>query len=203
MKNKHQIVYIWSFIILASFILLLLYTPLGGGLKQPSPKVFRTMNRSVQFSGGITNSPRIKSSQQNIGTENEILSASDLPSYARKTSVKRSSPKNQTSTYAVVSKTTPNSNSTSGMGGGSYMIGGKGSPNSSGNSYSSNLSQPFSEQAINNPPMRKTLGVDESVADPGGDPTGAPLPVGDGIPVLIAFAFLFGFYKYKKKLTLS
>ena len=204
MKNKNQIIYIWSFIILAGFILLLLYTPLGGGLKQPSTKVYKTMNKSVQFSAAIANSPKIKTSQHKIGTETEILAATDLPKYTRKTKVRRNRPKKQPSTYTVISKTSKNSksNSASGIGGSLTLIGSKESSSSggNGNGYASNIRQPFSNESLNTNPIRKSpmddLGV--SKHDPGGDPKGKPLPVGDGIPFLMASAILYSFYKYKR-----
>lgn len=209
MKNKNQIIYIWSFIILASFILLLLYTPLGGGLKQPSTKLYKTMNKSVQFGGAITHSPKIKSSQHNKAAETEILAASDLPSYTRKTKVSRNKIKNQSSTYAVISKTSKNSksNSASGIGGSLTLIGSKESSNSGGseNAYANNVRQPFSNESLNTNPLRKSPMDDSEVSkhDPGGDPKGKPLPVGDGILFLMASAILYAFYKYKKKLRIS
>ncbi len=161
------------------------------------------MGKSVQFSGAIANSPKIKVSQKSISTDNEILSASDLPSFTRKNYVKKHIPRNQSSAFAVVSKTTPNSNSASasGTGEGLSLIGSKGNASSEGSGYANNISQPFSEAGVNTNPIQKAPTDDPMTpSDPGGeDPIGPPLPVGDGFLVLVVMAALYSFYICVKK----
>ncbi len=74
MKRKQQVIFIWSFIIIASFVLALLYTPLGGNLHSAVNAGHQNFTSGVSFGGKIGNSPRIKASQPYIKTEDEIKS---------------------------------------------------------------------------------------------------------------------------------
>lgn len=204
MEKKYQIIYIWSFIILACFILLLLYTPLGGGFNQPPTKVYTTMNKSVHFDGAIANSPKIKSSNQIVSSENEIPAASDLPNYAKKASSYKKATRNKSAyDYSVVTKTVEAPNTSSGMSGGLAIVGGGGKAENSNNVYSDNLSQPFSEHSMGSQMQKAPPPPPGDPHDPGGDPVGNPLPLGDGITTLFALAVLYTIHIYRKRLSVS
>lgn len=205
MEKKYQIIYIWSFIILACFILLLLYTPVGGRLNQPSTKVYTTMNKSVHFNGAIANSPRIKSSNQSVSSENEIPVASNLPNYKQKSNSYQKATRSQSAyDYSVVSQTVETSKTSSEMSGGLAVIGSRGgNATNSNNVYSENLNQPFSEQSVGSQMQKAPPPPPGDPHDPGGDPTGNPLPVGDGLTILFALAVLYTIFIYRKRLSVS
>ena len=163
------------------------------------------MNQNVRFDGAIANSPKIKSSSQSVSNANEIPAATDIPNFKRKANTyNKATGSHSAYDYSVVTKTVETSNSSPAMGGGLAIVGGRGGANSADNVYSNNLSQPFSEQNIGSSQLQRAPATPSGDPhDPGGDPVGNPLPVGDGISVLIAFALLYTIYIYKKRLTVS
>ena len=204
MKRKQQAIFIWSFIIIASFVLALLYTPLGGNLHSAVNAGHQNFTSGVSFGGKIGNSPRIKASQPYIKTEDEIKSNNNYPKNAQ--NIKSSSSKNYsqetTSSYAVSGKTiadtqTPASNGNSGALFAAASTGkGKGSTLESG---IASANQPFSSEIENSSAVMQRAGqATGDLADPGGSDPGAPIPVGDGIPFLLILATLYFFYSAKK-----
>ena len=204
MKRKQQVIFIWSFIIIASFVLALLYTPLGGNLHSAVNAGHQNFTSGVSFGGKIGNSPRIKASQPYIKTEDEIKSNNNYPKYAQ--NIKSSSSKNYsqetTNPYAVSGKTiadtqTPASNGNSGTLFAAASTGkGKGSTLESG---IASANQPFSSEIENSSAvMQRADQATGKVSDPGGGHPGAPIPVGDGIPFLLILATLYFFYSAKK-----
>ena len=204
MKRKQQVIFIWSFIIIASFVLALLYTPLGGNLHSAVNAGHQNFTSGVSFGGKISNSPRIKASQPYIKTEDEIKSNNNYPKYAQ--NIKSSSSKNYsqetTNPYAVSGKTiadtqTPASSGNSGTLFAAASTGkGKGSTLESG---IASANQPFSSEIENSSAVMQRAGqATGDLADPGGGDPGAPIPVGDGIPFLLILATLYFFYSAKK-----
>ena len=204
MKRKQQAIFIWSFIIIASFVLALLYTPLGGNLHSAVNAGHHNFTSGVSFGGKIGNSPRIKASQPYIKTEDEIKSNNNYPKYAQ--NINSSSSKNYsqetTNPYAVSGKTiadtqTPASNGNSGTLFAAASTGkGKGSTLESG---IASANQPFSSEIENSSAvMQRSSEVTGDLSDPGGGALGAPIPVGDGIPFLLILATLYFFYSAKK-----
>ena len=204
MKRKQQAIFIWSFIIIASFVLALLYTPLGGNLHSAVNAGHQNFTSGVSFGGKIGNSPRIKASQPYIKTEDEIKSNNNYPKYAQ--NINSSSSKNYsqetTNPYAVSGKTiadtqTPASSGNSGTLFAAASTGkGKGSTLESG---IASANQPFSSEIENSSAVMQRAGqATGDLADPGGSDPGAPIPVGDGIPFLLILATLYFFYSAKK-----
>ena len=204
MKRKQQAIFIWSFIIIASFVLALLYTPLGGNLHSAVNAGHQNFTSGVSFGGKIGNSPRIKASQPYIKTEDEIKSNNNYPKYAQ--NINSSSSKNYsqetTNPYAVSGKTiadtqTPASSGNSGTLFAAASTGkGKGSTLESG---IASANQPFSSEIENSSAvMQREDQAPGDLADPGGGQLGAPIPVGDGIPFLLILATLYFFYSAKK-----
>lgn len=203
MKRKQQAIFIWSFIIIASFVLALLYTPLGGSLHLAVNAGHQNFTSGVSFGGKISNSPRIKASQPYIKTEDEIKSNNNYPKYAQNIkSSSKSYSQETTSSYAVSGKTiadtqTPASSGNSGALFAAASTGkGKGSTLESG---IASANQPFSSEIENSSAVMQRAGqATGDLADPGGGDPGAPIPVGDGIPFLLILATLYFFYSAKK-----
>ena len=203
MKRKQQVIFIWSFIIIASFVLALLYTPLGGNLHSAVNAGHQNFTSGVSFSGKISNSPRIKASQPYIKAEDEIKSNNDYSKYSQ--NIKRNSSKSQsqvaTGTYAASNKTISDSQTPAGGNSGTLFAAarinkGKGSKLESG---IASANQPFSSEIENSSAvMQRADQATGKVADPGGGQPGAPIPVGDGIPFLLILATLYFFYSAKK-----
>ena len=204
MKRKQQAIFIWSFIIIASFVLALLYTPLGGNLHSAVNAGHQNFTSGVSFGGKIGNSPRIKASQPYIKTEDEINSNTNCPRYPQ--NIKSSSSKiysqETTSPSGVSGKTiadtqTPASSGNSGTLFAAASTGkGKGSTLESG---IASANQPFSSEIENSSAvMQRADQATGKVSDPGGGDPGAPIPVGDGIPFLLILATLYFFYSAKK-----
>jgi len=206
MEKKYQIIYIWSFIIVSSIILLLLYTPLGGDLHQSDSNEYNIVNTSVNFGGEISNSPKRSYTQQS----NSGNSVAAIPSYAPKKSRYVSTNNTVGGTnnlsnngYSVNSKSTlssAQSTSSGGNGGGgmSTAFGGGGGSNSSENTSSQGFgggaNSPFSSSTPGSSVsvMQKATNDINDLSDPGGeDPIGDPLPVGDGLYFIIAMAVVY------------
>ena len=203
MKRKQQVIFIWSFIIIASFVLALLYTPLGGNLHSAVNAGHQNFTSGVSFGGKISNSPRIKASQPYIKTEDEIKSNNNYPKYAQNIkSSSKSYSQETTSSYAVSGKTiadtqTPASSGNSGTLFAAASTGkGKGSTLESG---IASANQPFSSEIENSSAvMQRSSEVTGDLSDPGGGDPGVPIPVGDGLPFLLILATLYFFYSAKK-----
>ncbi len=203
MKRKQQVIFIWSFIIIASFVLALLYTPLGGNLHSAVNAGHQNFTSGVSFGGKISNSPRIKASQPYIKAEDEIKSNNNYPKYSQ--NIKRNSSKSQgqiaTSTYDVSNKTISDSQPPAGGNSGTLFAAarinkGKGSKLESG---IASANQPFSSEIENSSAVMQRAGqATGDLADPGGGDPGAPIPVGDGIPFLLILATIYFFYSAKK-----
>jgi len=81
---------------------------------------------------------------------------------------------------------------------GSARLGG--SAGSTTGSYSGGgLFSSTSPSATTEGVMQKgTSDFGNELADPNGDPTGNPIPAGDGFKVLILFGLLYGYFKYRQ-----
>lgn len=210
MEKKQHIIYIWSFIIVASLVLILLYTPLGGSLHLSNNTGYQNYSTGVVFGGKINNAPRIKASQPYIKNETEIKSNNNLPKYAQ--NINQHSSTNysqQTSSYNITSKNTKETPSAGGNSGALFAVATINSGGSSAQEVgSSTSSQPFSSDVQNTGAvMQKAVQATDDLADPGGGDPGAPIPVGDGLPFLLILAALYFFHSAKKvklkKLTAS
>jgi len=203
MKRKQQAIFIWSFIIIASFVLALLYTPLGGSLHSAVNAGHQNFTSGVSFGGKISNSPRIKASQPYIKTEDEIKSSNNYPKYAQ--NIKSSSSKSYSqdaSAYAVTGKTISEVQTSASGGNSGTLFAAASTGKGKGSTLElgiASANQPFSSEIENSSAVMQRAGqATGDLADPGGGDPGAPIPVGDGIPFLLILATLYFFYSAKK-----
>jgi len=208
MEKKYQIIYIWSFIIISGLILLLLYTPLGGDLhnaayrEQYRYNVSPGVNYSNQvgsFSGsssygGSYNSSNLPSAYVSPSLQGVIsggysgsLDAGKISGYSGGGGITLSNKTNSGGAGAG-----------GGSGFGMMAVGGKSSGGvsntfSGGGSIGGSL---FNSTNASNGGVMQRAGNSEDDSDPGGDPTGPPLPVGDELGILFLFAALFSLYKW-------
>lgn len=208
MERKYQIIYIWSFIIVSSIILLLLYTPLGGDLNQSSNNEYSIENNSVDFGGKISNSPRRSYSEQSVSGSGVNV----IPTYRKNNKTFSTNNTNtgtadnfSNNTYSVNTRSTMSTAQTGGNSGGGGGVApgvfgtGKADATSSagsGSSYGGGANSPFSTTtpSSNSVMQKSTSGTNagNDLTDPGGeDPIGDPLPIGDGLYLLIAMVLVY------------
>ncbi len=211
MEKKYQTIYILSFVIVAGFILLLLYTPLGGGLHK-STTIYKVENTSVNFGGKIANAPRIKASQPYIKSEDEIKSSSDYPKYSQSiASAKVSQAQNSGNFDYNVAGKNDNELQNRGDGIGTTNTGVYAMRKSSDTEVNSTVggtaNSPFSAEAGNIGPVMQKVSNDEvenTGPDPGGDGNNIIIPVGDGLPILLIMTILYLFViKKRTKILLN
>jgi hypothetical protein len=210
MEKKYQKIYIWSFIIISGVILLLMYTPLGGNIHSSTygNDDFRGYTR-VDFSSSFKNAPKTSKNynsnrNSNIPNQNSDYSVlsrpivSSTPSYTT-----RSNSNAYQNVHSNKSKNTASSNGGGGAGGGMIALGARGSSSSAvsssrGFSTGGGL---FNSSTDGSTSTMQKAGEDEFIiADPGGEEDlGDPLPVGDGLYLLLFFALIYGFYKFRIK----
>lgn len=213
MEKKYQIIYIWSFLIISGIILLLLYTPLGGDLhysaynEQGRYNVAPGVNYSSQiggFSGGSSSggsynySPAVsayKSPSYNvIGGGGNYSSSTNIGSSASYSG----------GGITLSNKTITSSGGAGGSGGMGMMAAGGGNRQSSNevsNTFSGGGSlggSLFNTTTIADGGVMQKAGEEDDPLDPGGDPIGDPLPLGDDLGILILLVSIFTVYKWYK-----
>ncbi len=190
----------------AGLFILVLYSPIG------SPGLYYSQNyytENLSFANPvvITNAPKWNHASDN----NEIaLDIPDVSSHLNTNypvgSYQTTGGGFQSSSYSVHTQTYQNSNSSEfaspGGGGGSFMVG-KGSRNSGGFSgiamtngitnlsLTTNLANTQTRQSVYN------YQSGSGGTDPGGDPEGDPIPVGDGWGLLLFFGICYASFKMR------
>jgi hypothetical protein len=208
MEKKYQIIYIWSFIIISGLILLMLYTPLGGRLHQSIGNRSEIITPSVDFGGQIGNSPKF--AQNNYQRDDEA--GTEIASAERKQAgVLQSAPVSNSDGFNQsmgqdVNRTSRKYAATSTASGTETLAGGvlthkkNGNSISNSNLASANINQPFSDNGTANAPVQRANNANNNtLADPGGVPLGQPIPVGDGMVVLIVLSIGYLFVKFNSK----
>ena len=215
MEKKYQKLYIWSFIIISGLVLAMLYTPLGGNLHNSTYGNYDNYTTpGVNFNGRIGNAPKGGRATQarnyndeipvNSGSTYSVLSKPVVVGNNGSTS--HSNLQNGNYQTGKLGSSKSNDGLAGGSGSGSGMIalgGGRSGGSTSGatGSYSGGgLFSSTSPSATTEGVMQKgTTNFGDELADPGGgDPTGNPIPAGDGFKVLILFGLLYGYFKYRQ-----
>ena len=186
----------------AVLALVIVYSPIG------SPDLYTqnqyiVYNQGVNFNGGIANAPKSHS----YGEQYELPDVG-LPTYtpAPKTytvnsAVSSSSINNNSSSYSVASQenirtTVSGSNGGGGVTGIATFGSGRSSQNNSidQNTGVSSLTLSSDLTGLQSPTVTTRQGASQSAlggTDPGGDPTGPAIPVGDGYWILMLMAGIY------------
>ena len=211
MERKYQIIYIWSFIIISGIVLLLLYTPIGGELHQATyNEQYRYstapgVNYQTQigsFGGGSTSGSNYNNSAPEAYVSPNLKSGNI--SYNGSTAASNQSFSSGGSSAGLSGVNTSKSKtSAAGTSGG---IGGVTAPMGGGSTSSSasggGMSTPFAAANTGTSVMQKAgeeATANDDELDPGGDPNGNPLPLGNDLLVLFSIAVIFSAYKYFRK----
>ena len=198
-KNIGTWIVIWAGLLIA-----VLYSPVGSPGLYSSQNYFAANQSAAMKQGAIQNAPVRHSSQEN----NE--SDPDMPDISPVSKTKFSSGNyNQPATssagsYSGMQNSTyqsDNSVRNESGGSGNAIIAGRSSRNSEGTSgmTMTNGLTAMSLTSELNPANRQsaTAITPAGGPDPGGDPTGPPIPVGDGWGILVLFACIYVLVKRK------
>lgn len=211
MEKNYRKLYIWSFIIVSTVILLLMYTPMGGNLYQSTygPQDYKGFT-AVNFGTKINNAPkahnRANNYQSSVPSVNQNSNYSALSSPVVGSSSASSHLSGNWSYQSNYTASSSNKATGSGGGGGGSMMalgsrGGSGGSGTAGGGGSFSGGGLFSSNAPgSNSNMQKSpLDVPFLAADPGGEEDlGNPLPVGDGLYLMLLMALAYGAYKFLK-----
>jgi len=225
MEKKYQIIYIWSFLIISGIILLLLYTPLGGDLhyaaysEQGRYNVAPGVNYSSQiggFSGASTSGGSYSYSPSVSAYTSPSFKVSSGANYST-TTFGNSASYGGGGGLALPNKTISSSGGSAGGSSGMGMMaaggGGRRSSNEVSNSFSGGGSlggSLFNTTNLADGGVMQKGDEDDpppsgDPVDPGGEPTGDPLPIGNELGILLLLASVFSIYKwmliYKKRST--
>jgi hypothetical protein len=203
----------------AGLLIAVLYSPIGSPNLYSSQNYY-AINQGVNFENNeIPNATKVRTSTDNADNNDPDIpdvSGTELGATGSSVSNTPSTTSSaQGSSYAAQSPALPGNNSSGSAGGGGVaIIAGGGSRSSAGSSgvsmtsggittlSSSNLSYSSVKQASKTGTLGTTGGT-----DPGGDPTGAPIPVGDGWGLFVLFGCCYAAFKkrgfLKNKLTFS
>lgn len=209
MEKKYQIIYIWSFIIISGIVLLLLYTPLGGDLHYAA---YNEQNRYA-VSPGVNYSSQIGSLSGSNSGSSSSYGYYTAPSPYASQSFQSISSANTTSGSSIGSGngynssglTTRSARAKSGEGSGGsssgfsgMTVGGKRTEVNNTFSSGSGIGGSLTNTTTGTSTVIQRGATEEGdPLDPGGDPTGDPLPIGNELGILLFFVLIFSVYKWK------
>lgn len=196
----------------AGLLIVVLYSPIG------SPDLYSSsgysiINQTVSTDKNtILNAPKRNFESDSYSNDAEFPDlGSALKSNYATGSVQSGNVGSQGSSYPIQTQSYQTNNSSSavnsGLGGSSFLASGgsHGSAASSGISMTTGLSTRYLTTDLNNNSITRQNSIaytaDTGGTDPGGDPTGDPIPVGDGWGILFLFGGIYAFIKvlYKGK----
>lgn len=202
-NRKKKLVWI---LVWAGLFIAVLYSPVG------SPDLYTSKNYYVEYQsvtfkdGAIPNAFKIKSSQEYNDDVPEIPDISESLHANYAAGNYNSSPvyTSQGSYYGGGQTLSYQNNNSSGSGGGggSFVVSGRSGSSAASSGFSmtsgittlsltSNLNATTPKQSVSN------YTTDTGGTDPGGDPDGNPIPVGDGWGLFILFGIFYILFKKK------
>lgn len=190
MKKNYNIIYIWSFIILIGFFLILLYTPIVDNFNHSSVSTYNIINTTVDFKTLKIYSPKQKNtknteSEDNI-PNNDIFKIKISKLKTKKTQLQYYNDYNIIETNNINSINTESNFS---------LLTTNGKKSNSKINYSDYSITDFLNSTTNNKVPFDNLGNGVMITDPGGDPIGQPIPIGNGFFTLLLLSFFYIIYK--------
>ncbi len=218
-RQKNILVWVLTW---AGLLLAVLYSPFGSP-ELYGPKKFSIANQGVAFNGltiatysgkiDNTNKINVKNNSKKFSSggysgtsENSILDNNINLGSKRvilNNSLSFSSPVSNNFASPITNfaqKESNNSNAGGGIGGDLYSYSGKNSKSKGNNNQSPELISLTSDLSLlsnNNTTKLTATSALDGTTDPGGDPTGDPIPVGDGWILLLCLAASYGIWKFK------
>ena len=215
-RQKKLLVWVLTW---AGLLLAVLYSPFGSP-ELYGPKQFNISNQGVAFNNisiAYTTKIDIKNNRKKYNgggysssPENSLFDNNN--GLSRKIFNNNSSGFSSTSNNNVVfpmsnfAQQDAASSSSSSIGGDLYSFSGKNTKNKNNSNQTVGLISITSDLSLlsdnNTTKQTATSGLD-GTTDPGGDPTGDPIPVGDGWLLLLGLAAIYGIWKFKISRKLS
>ena len=190
----------------AGLLIMVLYSPIGSPDLYTSSNYY-VINRTVSAENGtILNTPKRNFESDNYSNDAELPEITSA-SASKYSAGNYQSPNvgSQGSTYYSQTQSYQNNNSSgtgyTGSGGSSIFSGGgsHGNTGSSGITMTNGITTLSLTTNMSNTGLTKesatTYTTGTGGTDPGGDPTGDPIPVGDGWVVFIALGVMYSFFK--------
>ncbi len=203
MVNRQKNIFVWI-ITWAGLLLMVLYSPIGSPDLYTSKKYF-TANQGVQFNGEvIENAPILKTREGNNYQELNVLSSTmelkNNTTYSVMTTSDNSKSNNYpTQTSGSLGSTQKNSNADGGgvIAGNMGTFLGKTSKENASPAPTGFMSLTTDLNSLTNTTTRQGVNDYTSgmVTDPGDDPSGSTIPVGDGWELLILFGVCYVLFK--------
>ena len=194
-------------IVWAGLLIVVLYSPVGSPDFYSSQN-FYVVNQPVSVSKGTTvNTPKAMNASENNSGESGIPDInSDLTSTHPIGNYKSGNASTGGSSYGIMqTQSYQNTNAGSdGMTGGGSFIASRGSRNSewtSGITMTNGIATLSISSGVSNATSRQGAKADATPSggtDPGGDPVGPAIPVGDGWGILVLFGAVYIIIKKKK-----
>jgi len=210
-SKKQKNIMVWI-IVWAGLLVAVLYSPIG------SPDLYSSRNYYVDnrtiTTGNtvIQNAPKGTSTSENTDNGLDIPDVSTMPktTYAVN-SYHAAHSMSQGSAYSVQNQSYQNGNSSGSNGqgteGGTFISHGRSSANSAGSSAIV-MTNGITTMSVTNDLSTNTVKQSASAGgggrggtDPGGDPTGSAIPVGDGWELLVLFGCCYAAYKKRLFIT--
>lgn len=193
----------------AGLLIVVLYSPIGSPDLYYSENYY-VENQSVTMNGSIANAPKGNYASDNSGADLDIPDVSShLNTNYSVGSYQSTSGGFQGSSYSIQNQSYQNNNSSGsasfGSGGGSFIAGGgsHGSAGSSGVTMTNGITTMSLTSDLTNMSAKQGANAylpNTGGTDPGGDPTGAPIPVGDGWGLLLFFGVCYAVFKKRSVL---
>jgi hypothetical protein len=201
-KGGKILMWLLSWAILA---LVVIYSPIGSPDLYTGNK-YIVYNQGVNFSGGIANAPKVHNyTDQYPSTDLGIPTYTPEQKKYTVSSASGSSKVNKETNYSVspamTGRTGTNASGSGGVSGlATFGSGGSSQKNSIDPTTGvGTLTLSSDLTTIQNPTATTRQGANADAAlggtDPGGDPTGPPIPVGDGFWILLFMAGVYAFVK--------
>ena len=204
--TKKQKNILLGILIWAGLLITVLYSPVGSPDLYTSPNYY-VINQNVTFKDGvIPNASKIKSSTEYNDNLPELpdICTSLHSNYAvgNYSSARTSYSQGSFNVGGLTQSYQNNNYSGGGGGGGSFIVSGRSgsSAASSGFSMTSGISTMSLTSNLNAAAPKQNVTnytADTGGTDPGGDPTGDPIPVGDGWGILALLCVFYVFLKSK------
>jgi len=198
---------VWM-IIWAGLLIVVLYSPIGSPDLYSSSQNYYQENRSIAVNAGvIQNAPKSNYASDNSSNELDIPQVSTLSKSSYSVGNYQSSTGSSHGSSYSVQGQSYQSNNSYGMGGGSnggnsFIASGssRSSAGSSGVVMTNGITTLSLTTDLNNTTSKQ--GVANNITaingtDPGGDPTGDPIPVGDGWELLLFFSICYATFKMR------
>ena len=201
-NKKKKLVWI---LVWAGLFIVVLYSPIGSPYLYTSNNYYTEYQSGTFKDGTIQNASKIKASPEYNDNELDIpdISVNSNTNYSFGSYSSAPISYSQGSSYAEGQTQSYQNNNYSGAagGGGSFIVSGRsgGSAASSGFSMTSGIStlSLVSKLGSGIPKQMSTSSTEDNGGgtDPGGDPTGNPIPVGDGWGLFFLFGSCYAVYK--------